>query len=157
MEKIEKYECLYELIYDKETENIIDTLDDELKEIFEHFYDMFHDMTHHDWSDDSKIYGGITFGQFKRIYMILLSQIRLDKNVSSLKTPIPCNIGDEVWEIYEENTFWKTRKVKFSQEHISKYYDTIFLTECKAEKYSIVNDCRNGHFERHKEKYEQNG
>lgn len=147
-----KYDALYELIYDKETVRIVDTLDDELKGIFEKLYDMFIDMDNHSWSDDSKIHGGITFGEFKRVYMILLSQIRKDSNSSSFQIPIPCNIGDDVWEIYEDNdTFWKTRKKKLLEEDISKYDDTIFLTECEAKRYCILNNARNGHFEKRNE------
>lgn len=143
--KISKHEALYELAYDNDIKNIINSLDDELKQIFENFYCMFEDMSTHGWCDGSEIYGGFTFAQFKRVYMILLSLINQDKNASALQIPLPCNIGDDVWELYqEEDGYCKHRKIKFSDEHIDRYNSTIFLTEIEAIRFSMVNNARNG-------------
>ena len=147
----DKYQVLYELLYDKETERIIHTLDDELKEILDKFYDMLIDKDTHNWSDESEIYGRITFGEFKRVYIILLSQIIYNRNSGSFNMPMPCNIGDDVWEIYEKDTFWYERKKKLLLDDIPKYYETIFLTKDEARRICILNNARNGHFEKRNE------
>lgn len=135
---------LCELIYDEETQETIDRFDDELKNIFEKFKNMFVDMDHHQWSDDSEIYGGITYKEFKRIYMILLSLIRDDIDNNAFQTPLPRNYGDNIWEIYkDDNNHWNKKKTSFNASHISKYHDvnqTAFLTESEANRICLLNN-----------------
>ena len=142
-------DVIFELAYDKQIQNNIESVDDELKDIFNKFNGIFIDMYDHHWQDDSKMYGDITFAQFKRIYMILLSQVKCKQDSHSLNLPLPCQIGQPVWEIYADDcgnvpcmynceeckdAYWKRRTVPFNLDHISKYNKTIFLTESEAER-----------------------
>lgn len=133
-------DIIWELAYDDEVEEEIEHMvDDELKDILEKCKYMFVDMSDHHWDDDSEIYGGITFAQFKRIYMILLSQVKYNKDSGSLNLPLPCKIGQPVWEIYGSNADWNKRKVPFRIHHISLYDKTIFLTEREADRICYLN------------------
>ena len=147
-------DVIYELAFNEEIQNNINSLDDELKGIFEKLENMFIDMSYRYWEDDSEIYGGITFGEFKRIYMILLSQVKSDPNVNHLQTPLPCKDGDEVWQIYADgcgnapcefsclkckDVLWKKVQVQFNKDLISEYNKSIFLTEEDADKWCSIN------------------
>ena len=127
-------DIIWELAYDDKFEEEIEHMDDELKDILAKCNSMFVDMSDHHWNDDSEIYGGITFAQFKRIYMILLSQVKYNKDSGSLNLPLPCKIGEPVWEIYGRDADWNKRKVPLKIDHISLYDKTIYLTEREADR-----------------------
>jgi hypothetical protein len=147
-------DVIEELVYNKEIQNNINSLDDELKDIFERFKGMYDDKITHKWEDDSEIYGGFTFGDFKRIYMILLATVKAEKESRVFQTPLPCKIGDLVWEIYADDcgdgpctsscyeckyAQWKKNQVLFNTHFISEYNKSIFLTEEEADRQCDIN------------------